>query len=161
MELNCLTLHFSIHSIEFMFRSIQLLVFLLQHTLRLPSFKTVPSFLQPTLSSSFHRALPPGLCIWNIWSTVSLQNMWQKSISNKKYGKQLFITIENGPFRMHSVSSLSLSQPEAVNVFWSEPHRDPQRRSELLGILKKLLSVQNSHWTSANFFVLLCFASIS
>lgn len=68
----------------------------------------------------------------------------------------MFITrIENGPFRMHSVSSLSLSQPEAVNVFWSEPHCDPQRRSKLLGILKKLLSVQNSHWTNANFFVLL------
>lgn len=153
MELNCLTLHLSIHSIEFLFRSIQLLLFFVAAHTPTSFIQNCAQFFAAHAIFEFSQssATRSGLCIWNIWSTVSLWNIWQKS---------MFITrIENGPFRMYSVSSLSLSQPEAVNVFWSEPHRDPQRRSELLGILKKLLSVQNSHWTSANFFVLLCFAS--
>lgn len=81
MELNCLTLHLSIHSIEFLFRSIQLLLFLLQHTLRLPSFKTVPSFLPPTLSSSFHRALPPGLvCAFGIFGAQFRFGIYGKKV---------------------------------------------------------------------------------
>ena len=160
MELNCLTLHLSIHSIEFLFRSIQLLFFFVAAHTPTSFIQNCAQFFAAHAIFEFSQSSATRPVHLEYLEHGFASEYVAKKYGNKKYGKQLFITIENGPFRMHSVSSLSLSQPEAVNVFWSEPHRDPQRRSELLGILKKLLSVQNSHWTSANFFVLLCFASI-